>query len=221
MKIGLLFIICLVIQTVSGFSFSRQHFPGYFQQKSQQNIVNGQALPELLKNAQTQTDELHSFMASTLLKFRTEMSNILTGIVNESLSHILKSLDASLPPPSDTTSEEVDSESEQIGKRISRCSAQADTDIQAAIKQFFSVFNPIHDKSFAVLNTVLEQIIEWNAKKQRTDIVATVHNVQVALSDEFVSAAVPALEDELRKFKNVLYLIPSSVSRCVGAALNN
>lgn len=183
--------------------------------------MTGQALPELLKNAQSQTDELHSFFTSVLLKFRMDMSNILTGIVNESLSHILKSLEASQIPQIDSTSEELDSESERIGKQISRCSAQADNDIQAAIKQFFFVFNPIHDKSFAVLNTVLEQMVEWNHTKNPSDIVEAVHKVLEAKSTEFVSTIVPSLEDELRKFKSVLYLIPSGVSRCVSEALNN
>lgn len=183
--------------------------------------MSGQTLPELLKNAQSQTDELHSFITSVLLKFRMDMSNILTGIVNESLSHILKALEASQVPVIDSAIEELDSEAENIGKQISRCSAQADNDIQAAIKQFFFVFNPIHDKSFAVLDTVLHQMVEWNNTSNPSDIVLAVHSVLGAKSTEFVTTIVPSLEDEFRKFKSVLYLIPSSVSRCVSDALNN
>lgn len=150
-----------------------------------------------------------------------EMSNILTAIVNESLSHILNALETSQPNNIQKSSEELDSESENIGKQISRCSAQADNDIQAAIKQFFFVFNPIHNKSLIVLNTVLEQIAEWNTSSDPSVIVDKVQNVLEAQSTEFELTIVPSLEDELRKFKRILFLIPASVSKCVNGALNN
>lgn len=148
-----------------------------------------------------------------------EMSNTVTGIVNESLSHILKSLETA--QLNKNTSDELDSDSEKIGKQISRCSAIADNDIQAAIKQFFVVFNPIHDKSFIVLNTALEQMAEWNRTGDPKYIVDSIHNMLEATSNEFESNIVPSLEDELIKVKNILLLIPSSVSRCVSEALNN
>lgn len=149
------------------------------------------------------------------------MSNILTGIVTESLSHILKPLEELPNLNVEYTGDVVDSESERIAKQISRCSAQADNDIQAAIKQFFFVFNPIQEKSLTVLNTVLEEMVEWNNRNDPSDIVDKVHNVLETKTNEFVSTTVPSLEDELRKFKSVVFLIPSSVSRCVSDAVNN
>lgn len=150
-----------------------------------------------------------------------EMSNILTGIVNESLSHILTALETSQLNKVLSSSEELDSESENIGKQISSCSAQADNDIQAAIKQFFFVFNPIHNKSHVVLNTVLEQIAEWNTSSDPSLIVDKVQNVLETQSNEFELNIVPSLEDELRNFKRILFLIPASVNRCVSEALTN
>lgn len=184
-----------------------------------QHTVSGQDLTELLKNAQSKTDELHSNIASVLLEFRMEVSNISTGIVNDSLAHILKALDTA--ELNKNESDELNGESEKVGKQISRCSAQADNDIQAAIKQFFIVFNPIHDKSFMVLNTAVEQLVEWNRTSDPNAIAGGIHTVLEAKSNEFVMNILPSLEDELRKFKSILFLIPSSVSRCVNEAFDN
>lgn len=163
-----------------------------------------------------QTDELHALMTTILLKSRMEISDILTGIVNECLSHILKTLES----PQVIHSDELDSESEKNGKNISRCSAQADNDIQAAIKEFFIVFNPIHKNSFDVLNIVLEQIVEWNLTSDPNDIVDRVTDVLAARKDEFLSDTLPVLEDEVLKFKSVLILIPLNVSRCLNEFKN-
>lgn len=149
------------------------------------------------------------------------MSTVLTGTVNECLLHILKALESIQPNTVPNASDEVDSESEQIGQRISRCSAQADQDIQAAIKQFFVVFAPVQSGSLTVLNTVLEHIVEWNNASDPGGVVAKVHNALEVKSREFLSNALPLLEDELRKFKNILLLIPSTVSRCVDEAMTN
>ncbi|KAJ6638613.1 hypothetical protein Bhyg_11350 [Pseudolycoriella hygida] len=199
MKTVFLLIICLVIQ---------------------EKTVNSQTLQQQLKNAQTQTDQLHVRMTSVLVKFRMEMSKILTGIVSESLSHILKALEASQPKVQNA-GDEIDIESERIGKQISRCSAQADNDIEAAIKQFFIVHNPIHENSFGLLNIVLEQMVEWSISSDPKEMVDHIQEMIEAKTKEFEMTSVPALEDEFRKFKNILYLVPSSVSRCTSEAINN
>lgn len=179
-------------------------------------------MPELLKNAHAQTDELHSVVTSALLKFRMEMSTVLTGTVKESLLHILKALESVQPKTAGLlTSVEVDSDAEQIGYRIGRCSAEADRDIQAAVKQFFAVFTPIQRESLTVLNTVLELIVQWNIASDPSDMAASVHSALEVKNNALVSNALPLLEDELRKFKNTLLLIPSTVSRCVDQVLTN
>ncbi|XP_037029341.1 uncharacterized protein LOC119069400 [Bradysia coprophila] len=198
MKIGFVLIVCVVIQ---------------------QNTVGGQTLPELLKDAQSQTDELHSVVTSALLKFRMEMSNTLTETVNECLSHILNALESQ--QLSSDTSDELNIESESIGNQISRCSAQADQDIQAAVKQFFAVLTPIDGESLTVLNTVLDQIVEWNITSDPRGIVSRVHNMLEVKNNEFMSNALPFLEEELRKFKRILLVIPSTVSQCVGDPSTN
>lgn len=170
----------------------------------------------LLKKAQLQTNELYASISSTLLKFRMEMSDILVGIANESLSHIVKGLQS--PRLADINSSEVDSESESIGKSISRCASQADIAIQAAAKQFFNVFNPIQNESLILLNTVLQQIVNWNSTSDPTAIVDRINQVLATKSDEFVGHVVPTLEGELTKFKSTLFLIPAGVSKCVNEA---
>lgn len=150
-----------------------------------------------------------------------DMSTVLTGIVTETLSHILKSLELPQLIKNDETSDELNSESVQIGKQLSLCSSQADIDIQTAIKQFFIVFNPIESESLVVLNAVVEEIAEWNSTNNPSDIVDRIHDVLVKKRNEFDVSALPALEDELRKFKNNLLLVPPSVSRCVSEALAN
>ncbi|KAG4075823.1 hypothetical protein HA402_003649 [Bradysia odoriphaga] len=198
MKIEFVLIVCVVIQ---------------------QNTVGGQTLPELLKDAQSQTNELHAVTTSALLKFRMEMSNTLTETVNECLSNILNALESH--QLSSDTSDELNSESESIGRQISRCSAQSDQDIQAAIKQFFAVFTPIDSASLTVLNTVLEQIVEWNITSDPRGIVSRVHTMLEVKNSEFMSNALPSLEEELRRFKRVLLFIPSTLSQCVGETPTN